>query len=301
MTGTITHSPQGVLLTIADVQRWEVDVRRLDDEISRLTAAKAEVEKMLDAASLFIGRVAEPAVAEAESAASPDDEDEGAEHAPSSDELVLNSIVLAEHLKEGTWASTVFNIVKPAEIGLTYAEVREATLRSPLGPKLRKSDKGYHNAIGRLARSGLLIREHGRLFTPEAHDRFKAAVVAGEVSAVVPQPFVHSPMGEAILRIVHDRPGIIGKAIIGELRHDPEFNATLTPHETGAYNIIARLVKRRQIVRRDDGGCVPGPEFPRDLIGRKLGRDEALNGRAVSASVTINSQKGGDGYDPATT
>lgn len=301
MTVTITQPPSGVLLTIADVQRWEGDVRRLDEEISRLTASRAEVKKMLDAASLFVGRVTEPTIIEDESATPKDNSSDEDEVTSASDELVLDGIGLAEHLKESTWAGTVLDIVKPAEMGLTYAEVREAVLASSLAPKLRRSDKGYHNAIGRLARSGILMREHGRLFTPEAYERFKAAVAAGEMSAVVPQPFVHSPMGEAILRVVQDRPGIIGKAIIGELRKDAEFNATLTPHETGAYNIIARLVKRRQIVRRDDGGCVPGPDFPRHLIGRKPERDEALNGYAVSASVINNSQKGGDGYDPATT
>lgn len=301
MTVTITHSASGVLLTIADVRRWEDDVRRIDDEISRLTAERAEVKKMLDAASLFIGRAPEPVSTEVEPVSPPEEHDSVDEAASPPEELVMNGIVLAEHIKEGTWASTVLNIVRPAEKGLTYAEVREAALASPLGPKLRKSDKGYHNSIGRLARSGVLVREHGRLFTPEAYERFKAAVAIGEMSAVVPQPFVHSPMGEAILHIVQDRPGIIGKEIIGELRKDAEFNATLTPHETGAYNIIARLVKRRQIVRRDDGGCIPGPDFPRHLIGRKSEGDEALNGYAASASVKIISQEGGDGYDPATT
>jgi hypothetical protein len=169
-------------------------------------------------------------------------------------------------------------------MGLPYAELRSAVLASPLGPKLIQSDKGYHNALSRAAQAQEIIRDHGRVFTPAAFQRFMAAVERGEASTTVPQPIAHSPMGEAILKIVGANPGKLnGKGVIGELRKDAEFNAALTPHETGAYNIIARLVRRGQIIRRDDGLILPGRNFPRDIAGVGSDENRAPNGDAAGA------------------
>ena len=277
MSEIAQHQPPGILLTIADIRRWEVELRRFDDEIATIMAKREHVQKMLDAASLFVDR--------SDISELPDEPVKiGDDSVLEQVEEAIDAVSLpSEVTKEGTWAHVIYGIVSAAEMGMTYAEVRQAALASALGPKLRSSDKGYHNAISRLARGEVLIRQYGRLFTHEAFERFQKAADAGEVSTVVPQPFVHSPMGEAILKIVHKHPGLIGKEIIAELRKDVEFNATLTPHETGAYNIIARLVKRRQIVRRDDGGCVPGPDFPKELVGQLPDGDGALNGNAASA------------------
>lgn len=93
-------------------------------------------------------------------------------------------------------------------------------------------------------------------------------------------------MGEAILKIVGASAGVLSKQVIVELRKNPEFNAALTPHQTGAFNIIARLVKRRQILRRDDGGLEAGPEFPKELMGVTPHVVGAPNGNATGAPKT---------------
>ena len=44
----------------------------------------------------------------------------------------------------------------------------------PLGPRLAISDKGYYNAVSRLAKRGRIVQHNGRLFSPnhaEAFDR----------------------------------------------------------------------------------------------------------------------------------
>lgn len=278
MTDAAPSPPREVTLTNEQIARWEADVRILSDEIEERIGKRDLTIKRIEAARFLI-------------------DSQPAEIPQASAELTIlvepalpvqvatPRQIKRRRYKRATWTDVVLSIVNRAEMGLTYADVRAQAAASELGERLKESDKGYHNAIGRLAREGTIVREYGRLFTPGAHRRFMLAVDRGEASTTVAMPFAHSPMGEAILRIVWSKPGMIGKEIISELRKDVEFNATLTPHETGAYNIIARLVKRRQIIRRDDGGCIPGPDFPRSELGLTPERDRALNGKAASALV----------------
>lgn len=163
------------------------------------------------------------------------------------------------------WIDAIRTWISAAPLGVTHPELRAQIDAHPaLSTRFTQSDKGYYGSIARLAAKREIIKHNGRLFTPDAFERFKGEVAAGKVEDEPPVTTAHSPMGEAILDIVgRSAPGgILGKDIINELRRDPEFNAALTPHHTGAYNIIARLVKRNQILRRDDGLCLPGIKFP---------------------------------------
>lgn len=289
MAVKINLDSQRILLTVADLRRWTTELHDIDEQIERLSDERTALARKLNAVSVLFDGI-EQAVGDVE------DNGEG-DSRPSNHEPVVvpQSIARSSKLPSGrrrrrradgpTWVSVILEGIQLSQKGLTYRQMREFAEKSPLSAKLAQSDKGYHNAISRLARDGVIIREHGRLFTPEAYKRFMADVEDGVASTSIPMPFAHSPMGEGILQIVLKKQGINGKSVIGELRKNPEFNATLTPHETGAYNIIARLVKRRQIIRRDDGGLIVGPDFPKDLFGQTPERDEALNGQAASASV----------------
>lgn len=284
MTVSTIDSGARVLLTVDDVRRFKRDLRLTTAAIGRLEAERESLAKKLEAASLFldVNAIDEAGTEEATTpipVSSPSRPAGEAVRPPTSGPRQQR----VHRSGEPTWKDVVLHCVESADIGVPYAEMRAFALASPLGERLRASDKGYHNSIGRLAREGTIVRRYGRLFTPAAFERFLAAVDKGQASTTIPQPMAHSPMGEAILTIVDSHPGELnGKAVIDELRKNPEFDAALTPHETGAYNIIARLVRREQIVRRDDGLLVPGRNFPRDRGNPPL-RNGALNGHAASA------------------
>jgi hypothetical protein len=268
MTAFPNLSPARVVLTVDDVRQWKADLLATTARINELSETRAELERKLAAAALFIDLDSVEADAGGDVAASSGALPEPvAEPSPIPASAALPMVLSAERRRPPTamkWADVVLEGVSAADLGLTYAEMRKFASKSSLGERLEQSDKGYHNAIGRLARSGEIIREHGRLFTPDAYKRFMKAVEAGEATTTVVQPMAYSPMGEAILNIVAAQPGALnGKGVITELRRNPEFNAALTPHETGAYNIIARLVRRKHLARRDDGTLLPGPSFPR--------------------------------------
>lgn len=269
-----------VLLTLEHVAQWKADLLRNTARIAELGEENALIERRLAAASVFLDIESVPPASPVKGASEVIEKDLGL----FVDEAMPVKARRKRKHKGPIWADVVLDAVNSAPMGLTYAEMRQVAHNSALGPKLAQSDKGYHNAIGRLARNGEIVREHGRLFTREAYERFMAAVDAGEATTTVPQPFAYSPMGEAILDIVAKCPATLnGKGVINELRKDAEFNAALTPHETGAHNIIARLVRREQIVRRDDGTLIPGRNFPKDR-GIAPQRNEAPSGITAGAS-----------------
>ncbi|MBR7618280.1 hypothetical protein JKL49_02670 [Phenylobacterium sp. 20VBR1] len=139
-----------------------------------------------------------------------------------------------------------------------------------MGPKFASSDKGFYNALLRIQNTGEIIRHKGRYYSPGSFEDHKRKVDAGEINeAALPETGnAYSPMGEAIMDLVHANPGIAGADVVRALRTDAEFNAALTPHTTGAFNVIARLARRRQI-DRTGSDCFPGPNMPpRDPASR---------------------------------
>lgn len=163
---------------------------------------------------------------------------------------------------DAKWVDLVRQWVGASYDGLSYADLRGMIGKHPkISERFAISDKGYYNALSRLVNRQELIRHNGRLFTAEAFERYRRKVAGGLiVDLPAPMPSSHSPMGEAVMDIVwaNREHGIVGKDIIAVLRNDAEFNATLTPHTSGAYNVIARLTKRGQLIRRDDGLIFPG-------------------------------------------
>jgi hypothetical protein len=181
-----------------------------------------------------------------------------------------------------SWVEAIRTWITAAHSGISYPELRAVIDASPaFSKRFNLSDKGYYNALSRLVGRNELVRHNGRLFSPNAFESYRKAVALGHIEdAPPPISGAYSPMGEAILDIVYrcSNTGVLGKDILQELRNDPEFNAALTPHSTGGYNIIARLVKRHQILRREDGLCFPGNKFPRrDLTSKWLTRGAVGN------------------------
>lgn len=258
------HSPTEVLFLAGTVERWNLELREVVAEIEALVARRDRVQERLEHARKLLDLVKQDARAvTAPPKAAPTPKTMALLNANPQLPLTAVELPTPQGEKE-SWVGMVRRWVNEAPLGLTFPELRDKIEKdADASSRFRASEKGYYNALSRLAQRGEIIRENGRVFSPAAHAAFKREVEAGRVDGTPPPPAnTYSPMGEAILDIVASRPGILGKDILHELRTDSEFNATLTPHNSGAYNIIARLVRRKQLIRRDDGQCFLGPKAP---------------------------------------
>jgi hypothetical protein len=249
----------GVSVTTADAARWRAESRRKREEARKLIESADADDKLADVAEklfdLLEGSSSRPA------------EFEPLPPAPIKQNVVAlqptrrpEPFSLVSFDATESFVSAVRKLVFSADLGIAPHEAKSVLAKTPLSERLGQSDKGFYHAIDRLAARNEIIRHNGRMFSPVAYERFKKAVAAGEIKDEAPRIASHSPMGEAIMAIVRANPGISGGSIIIKLREDPEFDAALTPHNSGAYNVIARLVLRRQLRKTGDKRYFIGKE-----------------------------------------
>jgi hypothetical protein len=283
--------PLNFAVSVGDVDAWRAEIAELDTRLLEITARRERLKQRIEAAGALFALLDAPAPPTAVADAGPvaEDADESLRQAggcasesggsrssgAETDENEEESNSETQQAKGPTFVSAVTEGVYAAESGVVPYQLKAALLRTDLAERLTESDKGFYHAIDRLARRGVIIRYKGRLFSPDALDRFKAMVAAGLLRDEVPKPPSHSPMGDAILQIVAMKPGIGGGHIIAKLKENPEFAAALTPHSTGAFNVISRLTKRRQIVKVERGYFVPG-DAPEESARAPDGRDETI-------------------------
>lgn len=253
-----SESTAEVSLTSAEVARWEDEAARLLGEAERL---KAEALSYLDRAhrarelfALMRGDApppVPPALVPAPAVSAGNDGVRDKRKGP-------------RPPRAGSWREALKGWIYASEVPLSPADLREIIAKSPKAAEFNKSDKGFYHALTRLQKSGDIIRHAGRYYSPKVFSEMADQAPPEVVSYAAPNVIIHSPMGEAILDIVSANPGITSAKIIETLKGDLEFRATLTPHTTGAYNVMSRLAKRGQIVR-EGSGCFPGPTMsPRD-------------------------------------
>lgn len=248
----MTESPghiapsEGLLLEQA-VARWEDDLRRAHEQMDELAGVATKIANRIALARALLSDT--PTLPAAPSQALP--------VAPDAPPPQRNALQ-----RKGTWAFALRRWIYSAPAGMTSAELRAAVDTDPIySARLAESEKGYYHALSRLRAAGVIVQHKGRHYSPAAYKDHLDRVAAGEATDEPVTAYSHSPMGEAILDIVASSPGIKGAEIVRRLRSDPEFDAALTPHKTGAFNVIARLARRR-LLQRDGGHCSPGPEMP---------------------------------------
>jgi hypothetical protein len=134
-------------------------------------------------------------------------------------------------------------------MGVIMHEFKDEVYRSQSGDRLRYSDKGYYNAIRRLVLRHQLIKHKGRLFSPEAYSRYMAAVRRGEIEDTEAPNAGHSPVVEAVRKMIADEPGITSGRVVEQLKTHPVIGPTLPPKTTAVYNMISRLRDRKVVIK----------------------------------------------------
>ncbi len=281
MSTAVSTESLSNLVNEAQLYGWKHRVREIDEEIRTLTAEHAKLHRLIEMASELMR---EAGLLEA---------------AGSSSSTHSRSITrtLGGLTPINDFPSAVALVVDRAEDGVTYDEIREALLCSPLGDKLRKSDKGFYHALARAKAKGLFVDYKGYTFTPVNLRTFQTKVAAGIKQDKSPTSSLGSPMMAALLETVALHEGITAKDAIDHIRAGSERHK-LPPikSEGSAFNAITRLKQRGEIEpfgyheRQLRIGANANEEIKR--LARSSAsltmpkRSEALNGKPASASVS---------------
>lgn len=165
----------------------------------------------------------------------------------------VSAIIPRRRGPESEWKPIIRMIVETAPAQpVSYSDAKTEILKSDLAEKFKQSDKGFYNAISRLAKAGEIVSYKGHLFAPAAFQKFKEDFAAGLVRDLKIENSAHrSPMGEATLNILSQRKaGAESGHLIWELRKNQEFAAAIDKNKTHPYNVFARLVKTGEIIKR---------------------------------------------------
>ena len=150
-----------------------------------------------------------------------------------------------------TWKSVIKAIVESVDRPMPYAEIKAEIRKTSFGAD-KDSEKGFYGAITRLLEDGEVVRHKAHLFSHETYRKFQEDLKAGRARHLkMPNAAHYSPMGEAVKKIIKNRPnGARSGHIKWELRKTPEFAASLDKNPTHIYNVLSRLTKDGFLLKR---------------------------------------------------
>lgn len=233
-----TPEPHTALLTVAAVRAlkadYEADLRLLAELPARVELKK----RKLDAAMFFM----------------PDGFDfEALEvHAPAvQPDLVEEPPAAPEAPGRISWAGEMARVLASLEGGIAHKDLLATLKTTELGERVSPGDKGFYNAIGKLAERGLLVKHGGLLYHKDVADRIVARGVAlpdltielarrkGGSASFVVEALGQHPKGLTAPDI---------KKIVGAREDAPK---SLREHGQYIYNILATLMGNGTVTRRN--------------------------------------------------
>lgn len=264
----------GSVVSDSQVYGWRRRIREIDAEVESLSLEKAKLERLVQMAEML-----------------------------ESEARLLAGVSGFQHdaldgiERTDTFIKAVFVVAGRFEDGATYEDIREAILKSPLGDKLKKSDKGFYTGLAKLKHRGELVDHNGYVFTPANLAIYQRKVAAGLKTDKSRDPASEkrdSPLYHLILGVISKDPGLSAKDVISRVRQESEQGKALTDNTNSAYNAIARLKKRGVIegVGRLERDLRIGPNAPEEykriasggVVVHLAKRTEAPSGKTAGAS-----------------
>lgn len=260
---TESSSPlSSVLLTTDDLHRLEDECAALNKEIEHLEERRVALATKLKAINDLLtvlgidpnARRAHAAVHGPAASEKPEIHEPHEIQAPSAPEAT-NHLPLRTRLDDGsyvTWMGEISRIVSEREGPVSYDEIKEAILSGPLAAKMEASDKGFYGAIAKLVSRDALVKKSGYLFSPQAYAKFVQSGEIENLAKIVRERIGAAkrggPLASAVLEVVRAHPtGVIGNEVIAELLKNPSFSESIRKNNTGAYNVLTRLISHGQI------------------------------------------------------
>jgi len=243
-------------ITPEQLEMMREDRARLHETERRVKAEREQLEKLIDAAEGFLEIIARTAAPRSATMA-PD--------ASVTPTLTVSAPSEAATRKRGasaaeSWTETIQRIVDGAVGPMTYDDLKAEVAKTHLGERLRENDKGFYGALLKQERKGKLVRYKGHVFAAETFGAFKEKIDLGLES-----DFRHlkggrkSPLKQAVLDLLAEcELGATTSEIIDKmLKAPPEVSGSVRRNRTTLYNLLSRMTKRGEIIRKGNVYSLP--------------------------------------------
>lgn len=149
---------------------------------------------------------------------------------------------------KATWVGEVARLLSASERGMTHQEILAALKETELGKSASAGDKGFYNAVARLAAREEIVKHGGYLY---ASNVFKALQDRGEK---LPEDSGRATNGSgAIVRdILEKHPkGLSGPQLRDIMRAHPDAPKSMQKHPHYIYTILGTLIGSGAVTRRE--------------------------------------------------
>ena len=238
------------LPTLGDLRRWRKERERMMAAEKDLKRRRLALDKFIEAGEAVISAHAAP---EPSDSAQLHKEAEGP---------VKPATQRVRRKRGKTWTAVILKIVTASDRGITYPEMKEEVEKTHLGETLQKTDKALYGGVGRLAEKGEIIKHKGRIYSRKAYAQFQRDIAAGTaVDDWAPVQTHDSPAKIAIFDFLRSRSrGATTAQIISALRMNPNTKEAVERNKTPVYNLLARLVRRAELIKQGKVYRVPEPK-----------------------------------------
>ncbi|HEY5065371.1 MAG TPA: hypothetical protein VIJ04_11205 [Xanthobacteraceae bacterium] len=248
------------LVGLTQIRKWEREHAALGRQARKIESRQDDIKALIDAAKAVIqrdrvqerapyGRRRKSLVRRPARVAAP-------KAAPAAEAITATAEaprkIDRRRQSKSEWKTIIREVALTSDHPVPYAEARDEIMKTHLAEKLQKSEKGFYHAISKLSKAGEIVAYKGHLFSPELFTKFTTDLAAGLVRDLkFPNVAHRSPMGDAVKTMMQSRPnGAESGHIIWELRKNPEFAAIIEKNKTHPYNVLARLTKTGELVKR---------------------------------------------------
>jgi hypothetical protein len=278
-----SDSPSLNLPTAADLRLWERELYALKEEQDEMKARHKAEEKALEERRSRFDRLISAASAFLEVFNDDEPASEGRDPtrhpAPVAEESKGEKPKpYKRRPKKLSWTATMLRLIKRADRGLAYAELKELVLDTHLGETLARTDKAFYGGIRKLEKAGDIIKYKGYLFSSATYKKFKADLAVGlieDLPDISSQREGESPNEIAVRRFVAEQPnGVSTAAIVNHLLNNPPSDLVITKNRNSIYNLLSRWRRKGTLFKREGKYFLPPQE------------NEAPTGNAEGASET---------------
>ena len=278
---TSSEQPLLPLISTAELQRWRVERDRLESVIAKLHGQKEAIDRLIAAAEKLV-----------------DTTEAGALHHPIAaaktefpkPKLGVRSSGGRKKPRLLSWTGTILSILDRYDRGASYDQLKEEIGKTRLAGRLAQSDKGFYGGVAKVADRNELVKHKGWLFSRGNFDRLQRAIRDGREDDVeeLVTPARGSPMGNEVLRVVrsaHPR-GVPTSEVIERLREHPDFGASVRKNATAGYNVLARMVKRGELLK-DENKILRLPQDENEPRAREGGGSDTEGDATAESSPSL--------------
>lgn len=243
MDTTNSHQTESSsLLKLEDVIRFKVELNDAVRLYQTLPDKIARLEKRLEAALMFLPEgtnldLLATAPGPKQDDAKPDPSKPGFHLAPPEQRRL-------------TWIGETERVLKAVGRGMEHQELLVELNKTELSERPSEGDKGFYNAIARLAEKGDLIKFGGYLY---AGDVYKQLVDAGVKLPINPDKVRAGSSASLVLDAIDAHPeGISGPDLKRALAKLEDAPSSFREHTQYVYNVVGTLIGKGIVVKDGD-------------------------------------------------